>query len=160
MICWGWNERRGLSYLIPISMFHRRSGSKHALYTNCIDIKLNSTFMDAVCPLLTVRGTLLNYVPMHVSLFLFVALLSLSYFLLTLPPTDIHYVDRQTSLTALLTCFHCPQNTPPPTPTPSSYCLYRLLSLVLSLTTSHPSANYLSKYSCSFMHYAFSGCTN
>lgn len=41
-------------------MFHRRSGSKHALYTNCIDIKLNSTFLDAVCPLLTVRGTLLN----------------------------------------------------------------------------------------------------
>ena len=64
MICWRVGECRGL-YLIPISLFHRRSASKHALYIKCADIKLNFSVMGAVYPSLTLRGNLSNSAPMH-----------------------------------------------------------------------------------------------
>jgi hypothetical protein len=129
----GWNEGRGLSYLIPINPFHRRSASKHALSMNCIETKLNFTFIDAVYPSLTMQGTLLNSAPpspMHVSLFPFVA----DFFWTLYCPisccpfqADAYNVDRQTSQIALLTCFNCQQRISP------TNSLYLCLSLLLSL---------------------------
>jgi hypothetical protein len=57
---------------------------------------------------------------------------------------DVYSVGRQTSEIALLTCFNCQQRTPPHPPPPPSNYLYRLLSLVLPLTTSNPVVNCLS----------------
>ena len=189
-------ECKGL-YLIPISLFHRRSASKHALYIKCADIKLNFTVMGAVCPSLTLRGTLSNSAPMHFCPFLFVAILSSPHFLLSLFLTDIYiyiyiytvltvnqviiiyiyvythtrghththththtyYVDKPNKANCITDAFHMSTKRAP------SNCLYRLLSLVSSLTTFHPAAHYLQQYRYNYRHcvigtYAYAGSMN